>query len=90
MSMYERILEQYGIDNQILQFFEELAELQVALAHFRRNRNNLQDLIEEFADVSIMTKQILGYYKIKYEDIEKVVEKKLRRMEDRLDEKKQP
>lgn len=46
------ILKHYGIKNQKQQFIQELAELIVALT-----KNDLDNLIEEMADVQVMIDQ---------------------------------
>ena len=52
------ILEHYGIRKQIIKSFEELAELQVELAHYLRHAGDKEKIAGEIADVLCMLEQI--------------------------------
>lgn len=52
-----RIAEHYGLEPQLRQLMEECGELIVASNKYFRN-NAIDGLIEEIADVEIMTEQI--------------------------------
>lgn len=46
------LLEKYGVDNQLIHVQEELAELIVAISHYRRNHKEGREmLVEEYGDV---------------------------------------
>lgn len=52
-------IEKYGQAAQLRQLQEECAELIVAVNHyFRQRRNAREELIEEFADVTIMLMEL--------------------------------
>ena len=55
---YLRILTHYGIDPQEGMTIEECAELIAALRHKARGRAEEDEVIEELADVIIMTQQL--------------------------------
>jgi NTP pyrophosphatase (non-canonical NTP hydrolase) len=54
----EKALEKWGEDAQINQAIEEMAELTVALNHYRRGRKTKEDVAAEWADVLIMLSQL--------------------------------
>lgn len=81
-------IETFGTENQINMAIEEMAELIVALNHWRRGRASKDDVIEEIADCYIMTCQLCHIvtddehpYAVK----EKVYEK-LEKLERRIEE----
>ncbi len=51
----------YGIEDQLLQAIEELAELIVEINHVRRGRESSR-LLKEIADVRIMLRQLELWY----------------------------
>ncbi len=61
-SIYERTIECWGIDNQLSQAQEELAELIVAINHYRRlgckANGAWEHVCGEIADVEIMIEQL--------------------------------
>ena len=58
------IAEHYGLPHQTLKLIEECAELIVAVAKGKKNRENT---IEELADVSIMISQAVYLMKVEKE-----------------------
>ena len=82
-AIYQKALNEWGVQAQITMVFEEMSELQKALCKFLRGANNSQDVCEEIADVEIM----LGQMKVLFGDentIENYKEQKLKRLEKRL------
>jgi NTP pyrophosphatase (non-canonical NTP hydrolase) len=52
-------LEKYGNDKQIFQLHEEMAELIIAINHYKRGRIDKKAILTEIIDVQIMLKQLL-------------------------------
>ena len=57
-EIYRKAIELYGERDQIDMAIEEFAELIVALNHYRRNRADKPDVLDEIADASIMLDQL--------------------------------
>lgn len=55
-DIYQKTLQKFGIDKQIDKLIEEMAELTVALMHYKEGRGN--NVNEEFADVEIVMRQL--------------------------------
>jgi NTP pyrophosphatase (non-canonical NTP hydrolase) len=67
--VYDRCLEKWGLESQILMLAEESAELtQASLKMLRKSekseKEQLKNLIEEIADVQIMIEEIEYFFKI--------------------------
>ena len=83
-----KAIETYGIENQMLQCVEEMAELTQAInkyfrAEFSYSAKGAYDsVIEEIADVQIMIEQMRLMFD--GQDVDKVIEAKLQRLEERL------
>lgn len=76
-----RAISTFGGKNQTMQTIEELMELQHALfENIHRGTDNRQNIVEEVADVEIMLAQIRQIYRIKQDEILKVQDYKLRRL----------
>lgn len=83
MILLKRAVDEYGIDAQVLQAFEEMGELMSALNKLKRKRCKVEAVIDELADVSIMIDQLaiyFGFYKCKMRR-----KTKLLRLQNRLD-----
>jgi len=59
-AIYEKTLIKFGTDRQIDKLIEEMAELTTALMHFKYGREN--NVAEEFADVTIVMKQLKEFF----------------------------
>lgn len=57
-----RIVDHYGVVNQELKTIEECAELISALMHKAKGSATADDVIDEIADVMIMTQQLSIVY----------------------------
>lgn len=57
-SVEERALQVWGVDAQLRQTQEELAELIAAISRFMRERTDSVPVVEEIADVEIMLAQL--------------------------------
>lgn len=81
-----RVISTFGGRNQTMQTIEELMELQHALfENVHRGTDNRQNIVEEVADVEIMLAQIKQIYGIKQDEISKVQDYKLRRLNVTID-----
>lgn len=79
------ILNHYGVKNQEEMMIEECAELIVALRHEARGRAELDEVIEELADVLIMAQQLRIAYG--YERVDAKIAEKLKRQLKRIEGK---
>ena len=94
-DVYERAIEFYGVDNQLFQLCEELAELIKAVNKWRRNRKLAEiypayrdDVTEEIADVEIMIDQLIMMLDISYKDLFDIKYSKINRLAERIREDK--
>jgi NTP pyrophosphatase (non-canonical NTP hydrolase) len=81
LKLYQKAIDTWGIEAQRNMAFEELGELNTALARDRRGRATKEEILTELADVTIMCEQlalILGY-----DDYEKEIDNKLVRLRDK-------
>lgn len=86
MTIYERAVKTWGKEPQMLQVIEEMSELtKEILKNVNRKKNNIDELIEETADVEIMLEQLKCCYGIK-DQVEEYKAGKLLKIERRLDE----
>ena len=72
----------YGVEAQIWMAIEEMAELNNALAKYRRGRVTHEDVCEEIADVSIMMTQLSYIFGV--DEVNNYLEQKIDRLEKRL------
>lgn len=76
----------YDAQGQLAVLAEEASELAVAAHHVCRRREGATlSLIEEMADVRIMMRQAELILGIDHADVEKAMDRKLARLEQRLD-----
>lgn len=87
MTTLERAIETYGKDMQLNVAIEELSELIKEICKNKRGSDNREAIIEEMADCYIMMEQIAIIFGIEYDTIHETVDKKLTRLEKRLDER---
>lgn len=86
MNIYERAVKVWGKEPQMLQVIEEMSELtKEILKNINRKKDNIDELIEETADVEIMLEQLKCCYGIKSQ-VEEYKADKLLKIERRLDE----
>lgn len=85
-DLYERALRVWGKQPQMLQAIEEMSELiKEILKNVARGKDNLNELVEETADVEIMLGQLKRYYGIE-QQVADYKNGKLKVIEQRLDE----
>ena len=93
-----KIINNYGVNNQLRKFNEESFELIEAIFQHEEQKRvcdiccndehsdrELEHVIEEMADVMVILKQLQLYYDISMEDIELVMMKKIHRQLDRME-----
>ena len=86
MNIYDRALKDWGKNAQMLQVIEEMSELtKEILKNVNRGKNNLNELIEETADVEIMLEQLKYCLNINRQ-VEDYKEQKLLKIAAKLDE----
>lgn len=82
-ELYRKLIDKFGIDNQILKCVEELNELGQALCKVQSKNENkavaIKGVIEEIADVEIMLEQIKLILGIEESDVKKMKSYKLHR-----------
>ena len=85
MTDIEKIAMHYGFVSQSRQTIEEMAELTVAISKIHRdwNKEHLDNLIEELADVQIMLEQMIYLTGSKY-DVQAVIDSKVKRQLKRM------
>ena len=81
-KLYSKVLEKWGVDNQLWMVCEECGELLNAIAKINRNRVSKDDVITELADVTIMCEQIAQW--LGYNDYKAELDAKLTRLQHRL------
>lgn len=87
MTDIEKIALHYGFTSQSRQTIEEMAELTVALSKMHReySKDNLDNIIEELADVQIMIGQMMFLTSSKNE-VKQIMEQKIKRQLARMQE----
>ena len=55
---YRAVMKKYGADHQINKLHEEMAELTVAISHYREGRDSVFHIAEEIADVRHLLEQM--------------------------------
>ena len=87
MEILEKAIRHYGVENQMAQSIEELAELIVAINKCLRYKDDIEarnNLVEEVADVLIMIDQLKIIMNIKDYEIDCYRKYKLERLERRI------
>lgn len=91
-EIYDKAISKWGETSQLLMLIEELNELSVEACHHIRGRRSIGNMyiIEEIADVEIVLaqlKMILSKENEEFEeDLNTIKTKKLRRLEERVNE----
>lgn len=83
------IVDNYGKRSQVGQAIEEMSELTVELnKNINRNKDNVEDITKEIADVMIMLMQLLVIYGIDTDNITIEMQKKIDRQINRIQKEK--
>ena len=86
MEIVERVAKLNGFKTLLGMMIEECGEMIVAISHYKRQRVSTERLIEEFADIWIVLKQ-MGVF-LDESSIVNVIDYKLRRVERVINELK--
>lgn len=84
VNLYKELLSRFGIEKQTLMLAEEQGELIKAINKKLRGKGDRLSIVEEMADVVIMLQQIAQFFDIDKEEVNLIVNKKLKRTEERL------
>lgn len=74
-NRYHKIIEHYGINNQLKKLSEEVYELQESILE----QHNTEHVLEEYADVEVILEQIKQYFKLDDDKIELIKDYKVAR-----------
>jgi NTP pyrophosphatase (non-canonical NTP hydrolase) len=92
---YKKIIEHYGIRNQLKKLSEEVYELQEAVIDLQdfnafecKDEQLTQDVIEEIADVFVILRQLVMQFDISQNDIEDMADYKVKRTLERIEKEK--
>ena len=77
----EAIANHYGMENQLPIVIEEMSELTKEICKYIRGNDNLNDIVEEIADVQIMVEQLISLFGIESKVNEMIDYKMLRQMQ---------
>jgi len=83
-GVIRQVIDIKGHKHQTIVAIEELSELQKELCKALRGRDNHKEILEETADVTICLIQIQEMYNIREDELQKEINEKLRRLEERL------
>lgn len=88
-----KIIDYYGLSKQLKYIHSEYFELDEAIFDYMtRDENMYQDrehIAEEIADIMVMLKQFQYYYTISDEEIEKIMQYKIKRQLERIEKEKE-
>lgn len=74
-NRYQKIIEYYGVNNQLKKLTEEVYELQESILE----QHNIEHILEEYVDVEVILEQIKQYFKLDDEKIELIKDYKVAR-----------
>lgn len=83
IDIMNKAISTYGQDSQMLMAIEEMSELTKAICKYKRYGDNVNDIAEEIADVTIMLEQLKMMFDV-YPEVEMNIDLKLKRLERRL------
>lgn len=85
-ALLHKAVQKWGKEAQLLMVLEEMSELQKEiLKNINRNKDNIQEIIEETADVEIMLEQLKYIYHI-HKAVEEKIPLKLQKVKHRLED----
>lgn len=85
LALYHRAIDTFGVESQKWMLIEECGELLNVFAKRGRYRTEISDIITELADVHIMVEQMAYLYG--WDEFEEERERKLKRLQERIDKK---
>ncbi len=85
-ALFDKAIEQWGVQAQLLMVLEEMSELQKEiLKNINRGKDNIDAIIDETADVEIMLAQLKHIYGIQ-KQVEERIPVKLAKVRARLED----
>jgi NTP pyrophosphatase (non-canonical NTP hydrolase) len=81
--LFVRAIRHWGEKNQMLMAVEEATEMIQAILHYLRQRNTIEEVAEEVADVIIMAQQMRIIFGV--EKVDRFINEKLNRLKLRID-----
>lgn len=86
IGIYEKLIEKYGKDKQVIQALEEMHELSKELIkNINRDKENRTDIILEMADVDIMLMQLCLIYNVSEDEMLGAIEYKMEKVKKNLE-----
>lgn len=82
----KRIINHYGKEAQKDVAIEEMSELTKELIKERRIKYNMDSILEEIADVTLMLHQLLIIYNFTEEDVKRIIDEKVERQIKRIED----
>ena len=80
-----KIINTYGIDNQLKYIHTEYYELDEAILNYITRDEDKEHIAEELSDCFVMLKQFQYYYGIEDKDIERIMKSKIDRQLGRIE-----
>ena len=88
-NILKEAIDHYGYDNQLTILIEEMSELTKEICKIKRGIGDMDNLIEEYADVLIMMEQIsMMFYLMDDLELEHAINYKIDRLKKRIEEEK--
>lgn len=87
LAILDRNIIAHGTNEETVIAMEELSELIKAISKVRRYGligDHKRNLIEEIADVNIVVSELMMMFDISYDDVSKVINRKIDRIDQRL------
>ena len=85
-ELCQKAIDAWGTDAQLLMVLEEMSELQKEiLKHINRGKDNLDEIIDDTADVEIMLEQLKYIFGI-HKNVAERIPLKLNKVKARLDD----
>lgn len=81
-----KIINHYGIGNQLKKFNEESFEFMEAIIDCENHLGTKEHVTEEVADVFVLIGQFIIYYNIEINDVDKIMWQKINRQLKRMEE----
>lgn len=90
MKTIDKAIEKYGDKQQKIVAIEEMSELTKEITKDLRGDANINNIVEEMADVHIMLMQLQKMYNINLQTLFEKIEFKLERLKKRLNGEEDP
>jgi len=83
-DMFKKAVVVFGVKTQLVVVIEEMAELTKEISKWFRGEDNRDRLLDEYVDVLVMLEQLKNIFQFTDEEIDKHLEYKLSRIQERL------